>query len=101
MTRLISLVCVAAPIVAGLAFACAATTNAACSNPIQDACTAKAQAALRSSPKIAAEHGVTTDEMSTEFVTACVGQLQNDLDQTLAALDTIVDAGAQAKKGNK
>jgi hypothetical protein len=59
---------------------------------VQDACSAKAQEVSAELDKIASQRGTTSAEMTTEFMNACEGQLQSDLDQTLANLQTIAAA---------
>jgi len=81
-------------VVALLSSCVAAPGGGACLNPVADACTAKAQEGAAALAHIAAQQKKTPDEMTTEFMNACEGQLQNDLDQTLADLQAIsVDGG--------
>jgi hypothetical protein len=69
----------------------------ACQTPVQDACSAKAQEVSAELAKIASQRGTTSAEMTTEFMNACEGQLQSDLDQTLANLQTIAADGGTAQ----
>lgn len=74
----------------------AAPGGGTCLNPVADACTAKAQAGAAVLAHIAAQQKKTPDEMTIEFMNACEGQLQNDLDETLIDLQAIsADGGAQ------
>ena len=83
-----------------LVTACATSAAGTCQNPVHDACSAKASEVSAELAKIAAQQNKTTDEMTVEFVGACEGQLQSDLDQTLANLEAIADASAHAKDGS-
>ena len=82
-----------------LLVSCAPSTGA-CQNPVHDACTEKAAQVAPELAKIAAQQQKTPDEMSAEYVNACEGQLQSDLDQTLVDLQAISnqDAGTLSKK---
>ena len=73
---------------------CTTGPSGACQNPVLDACSQKAQEVSAELSQIAAQQNLTPEEITNEFVNACEGQLQADLDQTLAALQAIVDAGA-------
>jgi len=81
-----------------LVSSCASGAAGTCQTPVADACTEKAQEAASTLVQIAAQQGKTADEMTTEFVNACEGQLQNDLDQTLTDLQAIADAGTQGAR---
>lgn len=72
--------------------ACNTTAGTTCQNPVQDACSTKAKDASSELAKIASQRHVTLDEMTTEFMNACEGQLQGDLDQVLTALQNIAAA---------
>jgi hypothetical protein len=72
--------------------ACTTSGSATCQNPVHDACTAKATEVAAELTKIAVEQNKTPAEMTTEFVNACEGQLESDLDQTLANLEAIANA---------
>jgi hypothetical protein len=74
---------------------CTVTSGTLCQNPVHDACSMKAQQVSAELAKVAAEQHQSAQEMTNEFIGACEGQLQADLDQTLPALENIVDAGAQ------
>lgn len=84
-----------------LLVSCTVTSGGSCQNPVHDACSAKAQEVSGALAKIATEQHQTTEEMTNEFLGACEGQLQADLDQILPALETIVDAGVQTDAGGK
>jgi outer membrane murein-binding lipoprotein Lpp len=75
-----------------VAVACTAGGSGTCQNPVHDACSAKASDVSSELAKIAAEQQKTPAEMTTEFVNACEGQLESDLDQTLANLQAIANA---------
>jgi len=74
---------------------CVATSSGTCPNPVHDACSAKAAEMSVELSKIADQQHSSLDQMTTEFVGACEGQLNQDLDQVLPALRTIADAGTQ------
>jgi hypothetical protein len=60
---------------------------------VQSACAAQAVQVSAELAKIAAQQNETPAQATTEYVNACEGQLQSDLDQTLIDLETIVDGG--------
>jgi len=80
-----------------LLFACTAAPVASCTAPLNAACEQKAADSTAVLQKIAAERGTTEDTIANEFVNACEGQLQSDLDQTLSDLEAIADGGAAKK----
>lgn len=79
---------------------CTQGTSGSCQNPVHDACTEKAAQVAPELAKIAAQQQRTPDEMSAEYVNACEGQLQSDLDQTLADLQAISISNADAGKAH-
>ncbi len=75
------------------------STPGTCQNPVVAACTDQATIYAADLAKAAAQRGTTPDEITTEFMNACEGQLQSDLDQTAAAISLIIaDGGAQVSK---
>ena len=74
---------------------CSTTSGGTCANPVQSACESQAQAYAATLAKIAAKKNEPVSQMSAEFVNACEGALQNDLDQTLTDLEIIADGGSQ------
>lgn len=72
---------------------CTTSPSGPCQNPVHDACTEKASEVSAELAKIAAERQTTSAQMTEEFVNACEGQVQADLDQTLSALQAIADGG--------
>jgi len=83
MSRLLKII-----VLSSLLGSCTATVGA-CQDPVLDACSAKAQDVSAELSKIAAQRHVSPDEITTEFMGACEGQLQSDLDQVLGALQSI------------
>ena len=62
-------------------------------NPVQVACVDQAVQVSTELAKIAAEQNETSAQATAEYVNACEGQLQHDLDQTLIDLEIIADGG--------
>ena len=78
---------------------CTVSTSGACQNPVVSACSEKASEIADGLAKAAAESGKTSDEITTEFMNACEGQLQSDLDQTANAIAMITaDGGIQTHR---
>lgn len=77
---------------------CVATTTG--SDPVHDACANKASEAASKSviDRIAVQRHESSEQMTSEFIGACEGQLQADLDQVLPNLEAIADAGVPAEQ---
>jgi hypothetical protein len=72
---------------------CTVSTSGTCQNPVVSACSDKAAKIADGLAKAAAQNGKTPDEMTSEFLSACEGQLQSDLDQTANDLLLITEDG--------
>jgi len=74
--------------------ACTTGPGGGSQTPLQDACTQKVQDNAAVISKKAAELGEPESQLSSEVVSACVAQLQHDLDELIPDLEgTSNDAG--------